>query len=90
MWHCGIPGWEVGHEQLRDQLLERHREVGVSGAGDEVPLDGRQHTVLHVEVLHTVRFLTWVSVLGPGALADRAGHVLLHEWRPITLRGRQG
>ena len=87
---CGIPGWEVGHEQLRDQLLERHGEVGVSGAGDEVLLDGCQHAVFHVKVLHILQSLTWVGVLSPGGLAHWAGHILLHQWGPIAFRGRQG
>lgn len=90
VWRWGIPGREVRHEELGDQLLQRHREVGVPGAGDEVPLDGCQHTIFHVKVLHALRFVTRVGVLGPGGLADWAGHVLLHERGPVALCGRQG
>lgn len=50
----GIPGWEISHEQLWYKLLKWHWEIWVSGAGDEVPFDGCEHTVFHIEVLHAL------------------------------------
>lgn len=50
----GIPGWEIGHEQLWYKLLKWHWEIWVPGAGDEVPFDGCEHTVFHFEVLHAL------------------------------------
>lgn len=85
-----IPGWEVSHKQLWYKLLKWHWEVWVSGAGDEVPFDGCEHTIFHIEVLHALRPLVWICMLGPGSFTDGAGHVLLHKWGPVTFCGCQG
>lgn len=84
------PGREVSHEELWDKLLQWHWEVWVSGAGDEVPFDGCEHTVFHIKVLHALGLLVWISVLGPGRFTDGAGYILLHKWGPVAFCGCQG
>lgn len=85
-----LPGRKISHEKLRDQLLERHRDVGVVGTGDVVQLDGSQDTILHVEILRVLCPLTALALPWPGSCTDVAGHILLHQQGAITLHGCEG
>lgn len=78
---------KIGHEKLWDQLLERNGDVRVVRTRDVVQLNGSQHTVLHVEVLHVLCLLATLILLWLGSCTDVAGHVLLHQQRAIALSG---
>ena len=82
-----LPGREIGHEKLWDQLLERNGDVRVVRTCDVVQFNGSQDTVLHVEVLRILCLLATLILLRLGSCTDVAGHILLHQQRAITLGG---
>ena len=83
-----LPCREVGHEELRDQFLEKNCFLYMLRATDMFILHCSQHAVLHVKVVNvTSVLLLWL--LRTQGSADGARSVLLHQEASVTFSGCQ-